>query len=85
MPVEVVFSLSDDGATYHEVARSRTNVPDDSDGVELRDVRADLPEGVAARYVRVEARNYGTIPDWHPGRGGQAFLFVDEIEIDVAD
>ena len=31
-----------------------------------------------ARYIKVKARNFGTIPDWHPGAGSQAFIFVDE-------
>jgi len=35
-----------------------------------------------ARYVRITARNYGVIPDWHPGSGGHAWIFVDEILIE---
>jgi predicted alpha-1,2-mannosidase len=78
MPAEVVLSVSTDGENYNEVARLASGVPDDEDGVILRDVVADL-EGIQARYLRIVARNYGTIPDWHPGRGGGAFIFVDEI------
>ena len=44
--------------------------------------RTDTSWVVEARYVRVIARNYGTIPDWHPGRGDGAFIFVDEILIE---
>jgi hypothetical protein len=36
---------------------------------------------VTARYVRVHAYNLGKIPSWHPGAGGDAFIFVDEIII----
>jgi hypothetical protein len=32
------------------------------------------------RYIKVFAENYGKLPDWHPGAGGDAFIFVDEIE-----
>lgn len=32
-----------------------------------------------ARYVRVRATNFGIIPDWHPGVGCPAFIFIDEI------
>jgi len=38
--------------------------------------------GVDARYVRLVAHSYGTIPDWHPGHGGAAYIFVDEILIE---
>jgi hypothetical protein len=33
------------------------------------------------RYLKVFVKNYGKIPAWHPGAGGDAFIFVDEIEI----
>jgi hexosaminidase len=32
-----------------------------------------------ARYVRFSARSIGTCPPWHPGAGGKAWLFVDEL------
>lgn len=37
---------------------------------------------VKARYVRVVASPESVMPDWHPGKGLPAFLFVDEIIID---
>jgi hypothetical protein len=36
---------------------------------------------VATRYLKVKAINYGTLPDWHQGKGGEAFIFIDEIEV----
>ena len=35
-----------------------------------------------ARYVRIRALNFGKIPSWHPGNGGDAWIFVDEITIE---
>ena len=78
MPSEVVLSVSSDGAEFLEVARLTGDVADDAYGNILRDWLAQI-DGVEARYVRVFARNYGTIPDWHPGRGEGAFIFIDEI------
>ena len=39
--------------------------------------------GYSARYVKIVAKNFGDLPNWHPGAGyeGKAWLFVDEIEI----
>jgi hexosaminidase len=34
------------------------------------------------RYLRVVAKNFGTIPTGQPGEGKQAWLFVDEIEVE---
>jgi len=35
-----------------------------------------------ARFVKLVARNFGTIPDWHLGVGGEAYIFVDEIWVE---
>ena len=37
--------------------------------------------GKTARYVRVIAKNIGTLPDWHSSAGEAAWLFADEIQI----
>ncbi len=33
------------------------------------------------RYFKFTARNYGKLPEWHPGAGGDTFIFIDEIII----
>ncbi len=81
MPAEVVVAVSTDGESFRELARLDSGVPDDLAGVVTRDLVADLA-GVAARWIRLSARNYGTVPDWHPGRGGAAYIFVDEILVE---
>ena len=37
------------------------------------------PCELIARYVKVYARNIGTIPAWHPGAGAPGFIFIDEL------
>jgi len=37
---------------------------------------------VEGRYVRLTARNIGRCPSWHPGAGGKAWIFVDEILVE---
>ena len=81
LPVGVTVEVSSDGDTFQEVARIRHDLPGDRRGVFVRDLGATF-DPVEARFVRVRARSYGTIPDWHPGRGDGAFIFVDEIAIE---
>jgi hypothetical protein len=33
------------------------------------------------QYVKIKAKNYGKLPDWHLGAGGQAWIFADELII----
>jgi len=42
-----------------------------------------LPASCKARFVRVRASNFGTIPEWHPGAGYPAFIFIDEITVNI--
>ncbi len=37
--------------------------------------------GSRARFVRISARNIGSCPAWHPGAGGKAWIFSDEIVV----
>ena len=34
---------------------------------------------VRAKYIRITAKNYGPLPDWHVSAGEQAWVFADEI------
>lgn len=81
MPTKIVFEVSRDGENFTPAAEIVTGFPEREMEHTIRDYIAELPEPVRARYVRVTATNLGTIPDWHPGAGYQAFIFVDEIFI----
>lgn len=77
LPPIVVFETSSDGEIYQEVARIENDVPLDKP-IALATLAARI-NLVQARYLRVRARNLGSIPDWHPAKGREAWLFVSEI------
>jgi predicted alpha-1,2-mannosidase len=79
-PRRVEIELSNDGVIYEKVATIENTIPDRSDEVMVRNFQQNVPAR-EARYVRVRALNYGSLPSWHPGAGGQAWIFVDEIMI----
>lgn len=33
----------------------------------------------SGRYLKIFAKNFGSIPQWHEGAGGEGFIFIDEI------
>jgi predicted alpha-1,2-mannosidase len=80
MPKRAIFEVSDDGINYKKIIDAPNKLPDD----EYEMVFAQLggKANVSARYIKVRAINYGTLPEWHLGAGGQAFIFIDEITID---
>ncbi len=78
LPTEVVYSVSDDGERFTEVARLLNTVSDQRDGsfIETFEARFDPVE---ARYVKVEAVNRKICPEWHQGHPGRSWIFADEI------
>jgi hypothetical protein len=55
----------------YEVVRA-----DDKNTINLLDATVNAK----CKYIKVIAKNYGKLPNWHEGAGGEAFIFIDEIE-----
>jgi len=81
MPRRVEYAVSTDGKHFKVIATVENDVAEDEHEVVVKDFEA-ATGGVRARYVRVRAVKHGTIPSWHPGHGGQAHIFIDEIMIE---
>ncbi|BDD10398.1 beta-N-acetylhexosaminidase [Fulvitalea axinellae] len=80
LPSEVTVSVSADGKTYKKVG-------------EIKDIKTekttkkgthnfDVKCTEKARFVKVEVKRHGKLPEWHSGAGKEAHLFVDNINID---
>jgi predicted alpha-1,2-mannosidase len=86
MPRSVEFELSQDGQTFTPVLSIPNDVPDGSNPeFNVGTLAKDFVKNITrqeARYVRIKAVNFGKIPAWHPGSGGDAWIFVDEIIIE---
>jgi len=79
MPKDVTFYISNDGKTFKQVAKVKSTTDYDDYEITQTDLQANVK--TAGRYVKVVATNFGTIPSWHLGAGGNAFIFIDEIII----
>ncbi len=77
--VEVYSSI--DGKIFKlENTMYNTTAADDYT-VQIKDFSTKL-NNIKARYIKIKAQNFGTLPTWHQGAGGDAFIFTDEIMID---
>lgn len=81
MPRRLTVELSLDGQTFEPAFSITNDVSERCEGVLTRDFVKSIPPK-NARYVRLRAENFGKIPSWHPGSGGDAWIFVDEIVIE---
>ena len=81
LPTSVEYYYSIDGLNYIKLGSLGHNIPDTDLGAYLMDFSLDFVP-VEARYIKVFAKNYGVCPNWHIGKGGKAWIFVDEIIIE---
>ena len=44
-------------------------------------VPVSIPLTGKYRYLKIEVKNYGKLPDWHEAAGSDAWIFIDEIAI----
>ena len=82
-PIDVMMETSLDGkhwTLFGEV--SATQFPAEHYRQEEMVTHLFYADGnVRAKYVKVTATNFGSLPDWHVSAGEQAWLFADEIVI----
>ena len=82
MPRYVEYSVSTDGDHFTPVGRVDNTVGEQDYTIQTMDFVLELPAPVESRYVKVFAKNFGTIPSWHLGAGGEGFIFIDEIWVE---
>lgn len=79
-PVRFSVEVSDDGQNYTEISSDQYDV----DGVTANDGIRTYSltfKPLRAKYLRIKAQNLTSLPQWHPGAGRPAFMFVDELVI----
>jgi hypothetical protein len=81
MPKTVLFEYSLDGKKFIPLAELKNELAANDNSVVTKSFEKESTV-IKARYVKVKAFNYGKLPSWHQGFGGDAFIFIDEISID---
>ena len=80
MPKYVEYAISADGINFKTIATVTNTVADNDYKSTIKDYETTM--NVETRYVRVKAKNFGTIPSWHLGAGYPSWIFIDEITIE---
>ncbi|MFT7251205.1 MAG: putative alpha-1,2-mannosidase [Flavobacterium sp.] len=82
MPTKVDYYISEDNITFKKVGTVE-NVIDPKEYETVIKAFELKFNSQKARYVKVVAANFGKLPEWHQGfpSNGDAFIFVDEIEV----
>lgn len=81
MPKSVFFEYSFDGKKYTSIGEKKHDIQPQNYTVLTKSFSTEFQKA-KARYVRVKAVNFGKLPAWHQGAGGEAFIFIDEISVE---
>ncbi|MEN8153090.1 MAG: sulfatase-like hydrolase/transferase [Acidobacteriota bacterium] len=80
LPKKLEIAISDDGINFKQI-KSFEELVKIRPKPEIIDYIAEIPARFV-RFIRIKAVNTGICPKWHPGAGGKAWLFVDEIIVE---
>ena len=80
-PQWVKFEVSEDGQNFTEIKTVQNTIPPISGPTQLQDFKIQFAEQ-KVKTIRITAKNLGVCPKGHPGEGGAAWLFVDEVLLD---
>ena len=81
MPTKVNYYISEDNVNFIYFGSVNNTLDPKLEENTILNFTSNETKGKKARYVKVIAKNFGKLPEWHQGAGGDAFIFVDEITI----
>jgi predicted alpha-1,2-mannosidase len=81
MPTKVEYYISEDNVNFTYFGLVNNTLDPKIEENTILNFTAKETNNKKARYVKVIAKNFGKLPEWHQGFGGDAFIFIDEITI----
>ena len=81
MPSKVEYYSSIDNVNFSLLGTVTNTISPREYENKIQDFQLKLNKAITAKYIKVKAYNFGKLPDWHQGVGGDAFIFIDEITI----
>ncbi len=78
LPQSVSYYGSNDGMEWEIIAQVQSDTNPQEGGVFTENYTAELTQPTAFQYLKMETSSFVNCPDWHPGGGGPAWIFIDE-------
>lgn len=79
-PRDVTFEISSDNKIFKTAGKAKNQTEDNTK--EAITQRLAVKINSKTRYIKVKATNIGKCPSWHPGAGGDAWIFADELIVE---
>ena len=70
--------ISEDGRDFHEIAKKEFILIHENIQTGPQFISVDFKKE-QSRFLKIIVKNLAEIPEWHPGKGTPAWIFIDEI------
>jgi hypothetical protein len=80
-PKQIDVMASPDGIHYHLLKTVENTIDPKIDEHLFHDYTIPL-DGIRSRYLKVVAKNSGSLPEWHYAKGKPSWLYADEIIVE---
>ena len=80
-PKEIEISVSDDGNNFTQVSILKNEIPVSIGKDSIHSLKTQF-KTVKTNYIKIVAKNYGSLPEWHNGAGKDSWMFMDEIIVE---
>jgi hypothetical protein len=77
-PVGATFSESSDGKNFFQFSEIKYGSEISAGESKFAFLKTDGPHR-KVKYIKINIKSTGVLPEWHPGKGSKAWLFLDEI------
>ncbi len=81
LPEKLTLFISDDGDSFEKLTVINHHIPRQSEAPLIHSFSFYSDKPLEVRCIRIQAKNMGQCPAWHPGTGQPAWIFADEIVI----
>jgi len=79
LPEQVEYFVSDDDKNFKKISSFSHDIKPNIN-LEVNSFEKTLTD-IKCRYVKIYAKSIKVCPSWHQGKGGKAWVFVDEISV----
>ncbi|MGZ3863630.1 MAG: GH92 family glycosyl hydrolase [Bacteroidia bacterium] len=80
-PKKITVSYAGNNKVYTTMSETVNSVAADDMNVQTQKMSCASRSPVKARFLKVVLQQYGKLPEWHPGKGDDSFIFLDEIDV----
>ncbi len=81
MPTKVEYFSSTDNINFTLIGTVKNTTDPKETENKIQNFNYNSIKKINANYIKIKAYNFGKLPEWHQGAGGDAYIFIDEITI----